>query len=128
MARDLTEGSIPRHVITLAVPAVFSMFAIVLNNLVDTALVGHLGASQVAAVGSAGFVIWLIFSVTTAESKTIALGVIGSTRGSFIRHIPAPNHQALEEGKEIAEFGCQYIHVIQLIIVRSPCQPSLSTD
>ncbi len=39
------------------------MFAIVLNNLVDTALVGHLGAAQVAAVGSAGFVIWLIFSL-----------------------------------------------------------------
>lgn len=63
MARDLTQGSIPRHVVALAIPALFSMFALVLNNLIDTGLVGHLGASQVAAVGSAGFVIWLIFSV-----------------------------------------------------------------
>jgi len=63
MARDLTQGSIPRHVVTLAIPAVFSMFAIVLNNLINTGLVGHLGAAQVAAVGSAGFIVWLIFSM-----------------------------------------------------------------
>ena len=63
MARDLTQGSIPRHVVALAIPALFSMFAIVLNNMIDTGLVGHLGAAQVAAVGSAGFVIWLMFSI-----------------------------------------------------------------
>jgi putative MATE family efflux protein len=63
MARDLTTGSIPRHVVALAVPATLSMFALVLNNLIDTGLVGHLGAAQVAAVGSAGFVVWLVFSL-----------------------------------------------------------------
>ncbi len=39
------------------------MFAIVANNFIDTALVGHLGDSELAAVGSAGFVIWIIFSL-----------------------------------------------------------------
>jgi putative MATE family efflux protein len=63
MARDLTQGSIPRHVLTLAIPALLSMFALVMNNLIDTGLVGHLGAAQVAAVGSAGFIVWLIFSI-----------------------------------------------------------------
>jgi putative MATE family efflux protein len=63
MARNLTEGSISRHVIALAIPAVLSMFAIVANNFIDTALVGRLGDSQLAAVGSAGFVIWIIFSL-----------------------------------------------------------------
>jgi putative MATE family efflux protein len=63
MARDLTQGSISRHVLALAIPAVFSMFTIVINNLVNTGLVGHLGAAEVAAVGSAGFVVWLIFSL-----------------------------------------------------------------
>ena len=74
MARDLTQGSIPRHVVALAIPALFSTFAIVLNNFVDTALVGHLGASQVAAVGSAGFVIWMLFSIMDIFSVgTVAL-------------------------------------------------------
>jgi putative MATE family efflux protein len=74
MARDLTQGPIPRHVIALAVPALFSTFAIVLNNFVDTALVGHLGAAQVAAVGSAGFVIWMLFSIMDIFSVgTVAL-------------------------------------------------------
>jgi putative MATE family efflux protein len=74
MARDLTIGSIPGQVISLAIPAVVSMFAIVLNNLIDTALVGHLGAAQVAAVGSAGFIIWLVFSLIDIFSVgTVAL-------------------------------------------------------
>ncbi len=63
MARDLTKGSIPKHIFALAIPAVLSMFAIVANNFIDTALVGHLGDSELAAVGSAGFVIWIIFSL-----------------------------------------------------------------
>ncbi len=63
MARDLTKGSIPRHTFALAIPAVLSMFTIVVNNFVDTALVGHLGNAELAAVGSAGFIIWLIFSI-----------------------------------------------------------------
>jgi len=63
MARDLTAGSIPRHVFALAFPAVLSMFAIVVNNFVDTALVGHLGDRELAAVGSAGLLMWIIFSL-----------------------------------------------------------------
>jgi len=63
MARDLTTGSIPRHILSLAFPAVLSTFAIVVNNFVDTALVGHLGDVELAAVGSAGFLMWIIFSL-----------------------------------------------------------------
>jgi putative MATE family efflux protein len=63
MARDLTTGSIPKHVFALALPAVLSMFTIVVNNIVDTALVGHLGDKELAAVGSAGFLMWIIFSL-----------------------------------------------------------------
>ena len=63
MARDLTKGSIPGHIFALAIPALFSMFAIVVNNFVNTALVGHLGDAELAAVGSAGFVIWILFSI-----------------------------------------------------------------
>ena len=63
MARDLTKGSIPGHVAALAIPAIFSMLAVVANNFIDTALVGHLGDAELAAVGSSAFIIWLIFSL-----------------------------------------------------------------
>lgn len=74
MARDLTTGSIPRHIFTLALPAVLSTFAIVVNNFVDTALVGHLGKKELAAVGSAGFLMWIVFSLMDLISVgTVAL-------------------------------------------------------
>lgn len=63
MARDLTKGSISGHVVALAVPGILSMMAIVANNFIDTALVGHLGDKQLAAVGSSLFFVWLIFSL-----------------------------------------------------------------
>lgn len=65
--------------VALAIPAVLSMFAIVLNNLIDTALVGHLGAAQVAAVGSSGFVIWLIFSLM----DMFAVGTVATISRNF---------------------------------------------
>lgn len=50
------------------------MFAIVANNFIDTALVGHLGDSELAAVGSAGLVVWMIFSLMDIFSVgTVAL-------------------------------------------------------
>jgi putative MATE family efflux protein len=98
MARDLTTGSIPRHVVALAIPALFSMFAIVLNNLIDTGLVGHLGAAQVAAVGAAGFIIWLIFSIM----DTFSVGTIAI----ISRHFGAGElEQASEKSQQIMRFA-----------------------
>jgi putative MATE family efflux protein len=98
MAKDLTQGSIPRHVVRLAVPALFSMFGIVLNNLIDTGLVGHLGAAQVAAVGSAGFVIWLIFSIM----DTFSVGTIAI----ISRHYGAGELEAAsEKAQQIMRFA-----------------------
>jgi len=81
MARDLTKGPIPRHVVTLAIPAVLSMFAVVANNFIDTALVGHLGYAELAAVGSAGFIIWIIFSLMDIFSVG-ALAIISRDYGA----------------------------------------------
>ncbi|HBC47128.1 MAG TPA: MATE family efflux transporter, partial [candidate division Zixibacteria bacterium] len=65
------------------------MFAIVLNNLIDTGLVGHLGAAQVAAVGSAGFVVWLIFSIM----DIFAVGTVAL----ISRHVGAGEYEAASE-------------------------------
>jgi putative MATE family efflux protein len=108
MARDLTQGSIPRHVIALAIPALFSMFAIVLNNLIDTGLVGHLGAAQVAAVGSAGFVVWLIFSIM----DVFAVGTVAM----ISRHYGAGELDAAsEEAKHIIHFAALFSIVFAVL-------------
>jgi len=108
MARDLTQGSIPRHVLTLAVPAVFSMFAIVVNNLIDTGLVGHLGAAQVAAVGSAGFIVWMIFSL---------MDIFGvGTVAIVSRHYGAGNLEAAsEDSMQILKFAFYFSIALSII-------------
>jgi putative MATE family efflux protein len=108
MAKDLTQGSIPRHVIALALPAVFSMFAIVLNNLIDTGLVGHLGAPEVAAVGSAGFIIWMVFSM---------MDIFGvGTVAIVSRHYGAGNLEAASENAtQIMKFAFWFSVAIALI-------------
>jgi putative MATE family efflux protein len=108
MARDLTQGSIPRHAVALAIPALFSMFAIVLNNMIDTGLVGHLGAAQVAAVGSAGFVIWLIFSL-------IDIFTVG-TVAIVSRHYGAGELDAASESaRHIFQFALYFSIVISAL-------------
>ncbi len=49
-----------RRITALAVPIVLGMVSQNLLNLIDTAFVGHLGDSALAAVGMGGFVNWLL--------------------------------------------------------------------
>jgi putative MATE family efflux protein len=63
MARDLTVGSIPRLIWQLAIPTVFSLLGITVNNFIDGVWVGRLGPQALAAIAPSAFVIWLIISV-----------------------------------------------------------------
>jgi putative MATE family efflux protein len=63
MARDLTTGSIPRLIWKLAIPSVFSLMGITINNFIDGVWVGKLGPEALAAIAPSAFVIWLIFSL-----------------------------------------------------------------
>jgi putative MATE family efflux protein len=63
MARDLTTGSIPRLIWKLAIPSVFSLMGITINNFIDGVWVGKLGPQALAAIAPSAFIIWLIFSL-----------------------------------------------------------------
>jgi len=63
MAMDLTTGSIPRLIWHLAIPSVFSLLGITINNFIDGVWVGKLGPEALAAIAPSAFVIWLIFSL-----------------------------------------------------------------
>jgi MATE family, multidrug efflux pump len=71
-AADHDSGSI-RSVLVLAYPVVLSTMTTTAMNLVDTAMVGRLGATEIGAVGFGGIVLWTFFSLfhgTTSGVQT----------------------------------------------------------
>jgi len=55
-----------KHIFTLATPVIISNLSRVLMGIVDLVMVGHLGASALAAVGMAGMVTWTAMSLGIA--------------------------------------------------------------
>jgi putative MATE family efflux protein len=62
--RDLTHGSIPRHIVRLALPMAFGMIFQTMYYLVDLWFVARLGDAAVAGVGSAGNVQFIVMALT----------------------------------------------------------------
>ena len=62
--KDLTLGSIPKHLLTMALPMMIGMFVQTLYFLVDLYFVGQLGASALAGLSLAGNAMFLIFALT----------------------------------------------------------------
>ncbi len=58
---DMTKGSISRGLYKMALPVMGTSFLQMAYNLVDMIWIGRLGSKAVAAVGSAGFYLWLAF-------------------------------------------------------------------
>ena len=60
IGRDLTVGSVPKHILALAWPAITSLFSVTALNITDAFWVGRLGAAALAAVITSGYVYWII--------------------------------------------------------------------
>jgi MATE family multidrug resistance protein len=68
-----TPGGSIREVLSLAYPVVLTTMSTTAMNLVDTALVGRLGATEIGAVGFGGVVLWMfssLFAGTTSGVQT----------------------------------------------------------
>jgi putative MATE family efflux protein len=61
---DLTQGSVPRHLVRLAVPMAAGMVFQTLYYLVDLYFVARLGDAAIAGVGAAGNVQFIIMALT----------------------------------------------------------------
>jgi len=61
---DLTAGSIPRHIIKLAIPIAIGMVFQTLYYLVDLYFVGQIGEEAIAGLTSAGNVQFLVMALT----------------------------------------------------------------
>jgi len=64
LMKDLTQGSIPRHVIEMAVPMAVGMLVQTLYFLVDLYFVGRLGDVALAGVGGGGNIMFMIMALT----------------------------------------------------------------
>lgn len=62
--KDLTQGSIPKHVIEMAVPMAVGMLVQTLYFLVDLYFVGRLGDVALAGVSAAGNTMFMIIALT----------------------------------------------------------------
>ncbi|PCE28613.1 MATE family efflux transporter [Paraburkholderia acidicola] len=72
--KDLTQGSITRHIVAMAVPIGVGMVFQSMYYLVDLYFVGRLGADALAGVGAAGNVSFLVMALTQVlGAGTVAL-------------------------------------------------------
>lgn len=62
---DLLSGSIPKTLVKLALPIMATSLIQMAYNMTDMIWIGRLGASEVAAVGSAGMFMWFSSGFTT---------------------------------------------------------------
>ena len=61
---DLTQGSIPRHIIRMAIPMAIGMVFQTLYYLVDLYFVGRLGDAAIAGVSAAGNIQFIVMALT----------------------------------------------------------------
>jgi putative MATE family efflux protein len=62
--KDLTQGSIPKHLINMALPMMIGMLIQTLYFIVDLYFVGKLGSAALAGLSLAGNAMFLIFALT----------------------------------------------------------------
>ncbi len=87
--RDWTKGSILRNVLELAWPTVLSMILLTAFSITDAFFLGQLGTVPLAAVISAIFVIWMIFSIVqiiTTGTTAIVARAVGEGRLDYAAH------------------------------------------
>src|SRR5690554_3079768 len=76
---QLTEGSIFKALIKLAMPIIGTSFVQMAYGLVDMIWVGRLGSGAVAAVGTSGFFTWLANAFIVIPRIGAEVGVAQST-------------------------------------------------
>ncbi len=112
---DLTEGKILSKIFKLAMPIILTGFIETANGLVDMMWIGRIGTAEVAAVGTAGFYLWL-------SSAFIIL----ARTGTEIMVAQKTGEQAHGEAKGYARAGILLsvliglIFSITLLVFRAP--------
>ena len=70
--KDLTQGSIPKHIMTMALPIMAGMLLQTLYYVVDLYFVSRLGNAAIAGVSAAGNLMFVVFSLT----QMLGVGIV----------------------------------------------------
>ena len=70
--KDLTQGSIPKHIVSMAVPIMAGMLLQTLYYVVDLYFVSRLGNAAIAGVSAAGNLMFVVFALT----QTLGVGIV----------------------------------------------------
>jgi len=101
---DLTEGSILKKLFRLSLPIMGTSFVQTAYSLTDMFWIGFLGSNSVAAVGLAGFYIWLAYALVMLSRTGTEINVAQATG--------AKNHDLAEN---YARTGIGLIVIIAIV-------------
>ncbi len=102
---DLTEGSIPRHLVRMTLPMIWGILAIISFQLVDAYYISRLGTSELAAISYTFPITYGIFSIF------IGFGV--ATSSVISRMI---GEKRTEDMKRVASHSLLLVLIVSLIL------------
>jgi len=106
MAKDLTQGSISKLLIKLALPGVLSLLGITANNFIDGIWVGQIGPKALAAIAPAAFIVWIIFSLVDIMPIGL-LAIISRYYGE----------KRFDKAEEVAQKINQFIIIVSFVFL-----------
>lgn len=83
---DLLKGSIPKHILRLALPSIAGMFSFVIFNLTDTYFVSQLGTNALAAMGYTFPIVMIVGAISSGISMGAA-SLLSRAKGAKDFHL-----------------------------------------
>jgi putative MATE family efflux protein len=121
--KDLTQGSIVSHVVTMAVPIFVGIIMALLCQLIDLYFVATLGEAAVAGVSAAGNVGFLI----NAFTQTLSVGTVALVSQAVGRKDRADANLAFNQALGLSVF-CGILTVIAGCLLARQYMRSLAAD
>jgi len=85
MKINMIEGSITRSLLKMALPVMGTSFLQMAYNLIDMIWIGKMGSGAVAAIGSAGFYLWLSFAFISISQVGAQVKIAQSIGGNKLK-------------------------------------------
>jgi len=85
MKANMTEGNIARSLLKMALPVMGTSFLQMAYNLIDMIWIGKMGSGAVAAIGSAGFFLWLSFAFISISQVGAQVKIAQSIGGKKLK-------------------------------------------
>ena len=120
---DLTQGSIPRHLIKLAVPIAVGMLFQTLYFLIDLYFVARLGGSAVAGVGAAGNLTFVVMALT----QVLGVGTVALIAQAVGRKDQADANLVFNQSLSLATV-CAVLTLLAGIFLFAPYMGTLAAD